>query len=91
MTLPAALVNVAFREFTLSSMFLSQSNSRYPLEGGYCLVTAAIAINAVVYVAAALPLLIGVLYSVQRFYLKTSRQLRLLEYEAWQLPCTTVI
>lgn len=55
------------------------SNS-YFVETGYCFVTATLVINAVVYIAAVLPLLILVLYSVQRFYLKTSPQLRLLEY-----------
>ncbi|GFF44547.1 hypothetical protein IFM46972_07580 [Aspergillus udagawae] len=41
----------------------------------------ATAIASLPYLAAALPLLFGVLYLIQRFYLKTSRQLRLLEIE----------
>lgn len=39
---------------------------------------AAIALAALPYLAVALPFLVGML--VQRFYLRTSRQLRLLEY-----------
>ncbi|CAG8893204.1 unnamed protein product [Penicillium egyptiacum] len=41
----------------------------------------ATAIASLPYLAAALPLLLGVLVLIQRFYLKTSRQLRLLEIE----------
>ncbi|KAJ5925239.1 hypothetical protein N7454_007878, partial [Penicillium verhagenii] len=41
----------------------------------------AVAIASLPYIAAALPPLIGVLVVIQRFYLKTSRQLRLLEIE----------
>ncbi|KAF7713845.1 Uncharacterized protein PECH_000838 [Penicillium ucsense] len=41
----------------------------------------ATAVASLPYLAATLPFLIGVLYLVQRFYLKTSRQLRLLEIE----------
>ncbi|KAJ5924064.1 hypothetical protein N7466_008251 [Penicillium verhagenii] len=41
----------------------------------------AVAIASLPYLAAALPPLIGVLVLIQRFYLKTSRQLRLLEIE----------
>lgn len=38
-----------------------------------------VAIAAVPYIAIAVPLLGGVLYALQLFYLRTSRQLRLLE------------
>lgn len=41
---------------------------------------AAIALAALPYLAVALPFLVGMLVLVQRFYLRTSRQLRLLEY-----------
>ncbi|PKY09063.1 putative ABC transporter [Aspergillus campestris IBT 28561] len=41
----------------------------------------ATAIASLPYLAAALPLLLGVLVLIQRFYLRTSRQLRLLEIE----------
>lgn len=39
----------------------------------------ALAINAIPYVAISLPFIGVVLYYVQRFYLRTSRQLRLME------------
>ncbi|KAI1838945.1 hypothetical protein DTO027I6_3367 [Penicillium roqueforti] len=42
---------------------------------------AAIALAALPYLAVALPFLVGMLVLVQRFYLRTSRQLRLLEIE----------
>ncbi|KAJ5356748.1 ABC transporter integral membrane type 1 [Penicillium concentricum] len=42
---------------------------------------AAITISALPYLAIALPFLVGALVLVQRFYLRTSRQLRLLEIE----------
>ncbi|KZF23306.1 multidrug resistance-associated protein [Xylona heveae TC161] len=42
---------------------------------------AAIAIASLPYLAAALPVLVGILVLIQRFYLRTSRQLRLLEIE----------
>lgn len=44
------------------------------------LAQAAVAIAALPYMAVALPFLVGMLVLVQRFYLRTSRQLRLLEY-----------
>ncbi|KAJ5117114.1 hypothetical protein N7526_011223 [Penicillium atrosanguineum] len=43
----------------------------------------ATAIASLPYLAAALPIIIAVLYLIQRFYLQTSRQLRLLEYVAF--------
>ncbi len=49
------------------------------LEIGSTIGTMSLVVAAVGYFAAALPLIFGVLYLVQRFYLRTSRQLRLLE------------
>ncbi|KAI1263553.1 P-loop containing nucleoside triphosphate hydrolase protein [Xylariaceae sp. FL1019] len=48
---------------------------------GQCIVTTILAVTAVGYFAAVLPVIVAVLYLVQRFYLRTSRQLRLLELE----------
>ncbi|KAJ9493015.1 hypothetical protein VN97_g166 [Penicillium thymicola] len=45
------------------------------------LAQAAVAIAALPYMALALPFLVGMLVLVQRFYLRTSRQLRLLDSE----------
>lgn len=53
-----------------------------------CLGIGALVVVASPYLAAALPVLAGVLYLLQRFYLKTSRQLRLLELEA-KAPVTS--
>jgi ATP-binding cassette, subfamily C (CFTR/MRP), member 1 len=44
-----------------------------------CIAQAGLAIAAIPPVAASLPVLVGVLYFVQGFYLRTSKQLRLLE------------
>lgn len=44
------------------------------------LIVVAVAINAIPWIAIAFPPIIVILYFVQRFYLRTSRQLRLLEY-----------
>lgn len=44
-----------------------------------CLVSVAISVTAVGYFAAVVPVLLFALYLVQKFYLRTSRQLRLLE------------
>ncbi|XP_044715562.1 ABC transporter domain-containing protein [Hirsutella rhossiliensis] len=55
-------------------------NTSYRFAG--CLGVAALAIVALPYFAAVIPLMAGVLYFLQRFYLRTSRQLRLLELES---------
>ncbi|KAJ6785512.1 hypothetical protein PWT90_03803 [Aphanocladium album] len=53
-----------------------------------CLGIGALTIAASPYLAAVLPFLFGVLYLLQRFYLRTSRQLRLLELES-KAPVTS--
>ncbi|OAA71991.1 ABC transporter [Akanthomyces lecanii RCEF 1005] len=53
-----------------------------------CLGIGALIIVASPYLAAVLPFIAGVLYLLQRFYLKTSRQLRLLELES-KAPVTS--
>ncbi len=53
-----------------------------------CLGIGALTVVASPYLAAVLPFLAGVLYLLQRFYLKTSRQLRLLELES-KAPVTS--
>ncbi|KAL3712035.1 hypothetical protein TMatcc_000730 [Talaromyces marneffei ATCC 18224] len=47
-----------------------------------CIASVGIAVSSVKYVAIGIPLLGSVLYFLQRFYLRTSRQLRLLEIES---------
>jgi ATP-binding cassette, subfamily C (CFTR/MRP), member 1 len=51
----------------------------YAAEGISFIAQAGLAVAAVGYFAAALPVILGVIYLVQRFYLRTSRQLRVLE------------
>ncbi|TQV92278.1 ABC multidrug transporter [Cordyceps javanica] len=53
-----------------------------------CLGVGALTVVASPYLAAVLPFLVGVLYLLQRFYLRTSRQLRLLELES-KAPVTS--
>jgi ATP-binding cassette, subfamily C (CFTR/MRP), member 1 len=49
-------------------------------EGVSFIAQAGIAIAAVGYFAASLPIILGLIYLIQRFYLRTSRQLRVLEW-----------
>ncbi|KAK7745878.1 hypothetical protein SLS53_002596 [Cytospora paraplurivora] len=48
---------------------------------GTCLVSVSLSITAVGYFAAVMPVVLVALYLIQKFYLRTSRQLRLLELE----------
>lgn len=77
MTLPGAIINVAFRKYFHRAV--AGMIKLIPLESGQCIVATVLAATAVGYFAAALPFVIFVLYLIQRFYLRTSRQLRLLE------------
>ncbi len=77
MTLPQALVNVIFRRIFLVSFIYTVLTKLTELAGS--IATVALVVAVVGYFAIALPFLTGVLYLVQRFYLRTSRQLRLLE------------
>ena len=65
------------------------ANNAY-IELASCIVVAAISITAVGYFAAVLPVVIIVLYFIQNFYLRTSRQLRLLEYVYTQSPISLI-
>ncbi|KAI0143174.1 P-loop containing nucleoside triphosphate hydrolase protein [Xylariaceae sp. FL1272] len=75
------LVNRFSQDLRLVDMDLPRAliNCCFQLE--QCIVTTILAVTAVGYFAAVLPVIIAVLYVVQRFYLRTSRQLRLLELE----------
>jgi ATP-binding cassette, subfamily C (CFTR/MRP), member 1 len=55
------------------------SNVVHAIEFLGCLASIGIAVSAVKYIAIGIPALGAVLYFLQRFYLRTSRQLRLLE------------
>lgn len=77
MTLPAAFINVCYRMTPPQNA--KENNLMKSTEIGSTVGTMSLVIAAVGYFAASLPLIAGVLYLVQRFYLRTSRQLRLLE------------
>jgi hypothetical protein len=78
MTLPTSIINISFREFLL--LVCDEKPLILYAELGTCLVSIALSAAAVGYFAALLPVLLGTLYITQNFYLRTSRQLRLLEY-----------
>ncbi|KAK4212261.1 ABC multidrug transporter [Rhypophila decipiens] len=78
MTLPGALFNPQppSRKKLVANQFENH------IELAACFAVAALAILAVSYFAAVLPFVACALYFLQRFYLRTSRQLRLLDLEA---------
>ena len=79
MTLPSSVINCAFRKlYSVNTQGVVLTKYAFS-ELGTCLVVAALSITAVGYFAAVLPLVLVVLYFIQNFYLRTSRQLRLLE------------
>ncbi|KAH7388905.1 ABC transporter [Cadophora sp. MPI-SDFR-AT-0126] len=75
------LVNRFSQDMRLVDMTLPGALINVFFQIGGTIGTMALVIAAVGYFAAALPFIFGVLYLVQRFYLRTSRQLRLLEIE----------
>ncbi|KAI0449436.1 oligomycin resistance ATP-dependent permease yor1 [Xylaria acuta] len=62
-------------------MILPNAITNISFQLGQCIVATVLAGTAVGYFAAVLPFVVFVLYLIQRFYLHTSRQLRLLELE----------
>lgn len=80
MILPRGFISLGFRKYTIheqgeTNFILTFLNS----ELFSALAQGAITIASLPYIAAALPFLIALLGLLQRFYLRTSRQLRLLE------------
>ncbi|KAK8859863.1 multidrug resistance-associated [Apiospora arundinis] len=76
------LVNRFSQDIRLADMTLPQSMVNVVFHSMGMLVIGAMTINAVPWIAIVFPPILAVLYFVQRFYLRTSRQLRLLEIEA---------
>ncbi|KAK8062961.1 P-loop containing nucleoside triphosphate hydrolase protein [Apiospora hydei] len=76
------LVNRFTQDIRLADMVLPQSMVNVVFHSAGMLIVVAVAINAVPWITIIFPPIIVVLYFVQRFYLRTSRQLRLLEIEA---------
>ncbi|POR39545.1 ABC transporter [Tolypocladium paradoxum] len=77
-----ALINRFSQDMQLVDMTLPGAlvNTSFRLAG--CMGVAALSIVALPYFAAVIPVIAGVLYLLQQFYLRTSRQLRLLELES---------
>ncbi|KAI1419772.1 P-loop containing nucleoside triphosphate hydrolase protein [Xylaria sp. FL1777] len=75
------LVNRFSQDLRLADMTLPGAIINVAFQLGQCIVATVLAATAVGYFAAVLPLVVFVLYLIQRFYLRTSRQLRLLELE----------
>ncbi|KAI0508944.1 P-loop containing nucleoside triphosphate hydrolase protein [Xylaria bambusicola] len=75
------LVNRFSQDLRLADMTLPGAITNVAFQTGQCIVATVLAATAVGYSAAVLPFVIFVLYLIQRFYLRTSRQLRLLELE----------
>ncbi|KAI1865044.1 uncharacterized protein JN550_008590 [Neoarthrinium moseri] len=76
------LVNRFSQDLRYADMTIPGSIINMSFQLGTCLVSAALSATAVGFFAAILPVVFGLLYLIQNFYLRTSRQLRLLEIEA---------
>ncbi|ROW15668.1 hypothetical protein VPNG_02110 [Cytospora leucostoma] len=76
------LVNRFSQDLRHADMTLPASIVNCAFQLGTCLVSVSLSITAVGYFAAVLPVVLVALYLIQNFYLRTSRQLRLLELEA---------
>ena len=83
MILPRGFISTGFRKFPPLNKALCKdlecSADCLFSEFFGAIAQCATAVASLPYLAATLPFLVGVLYVIQRFYLKTSRQLRLLE------------
>ncbi|KAI0531750.1 P-loop containing nucleoside triphosphate hydrolase protein [Xylaria digitata] len=75
------LVNRFSQDIRLADMTLPSAIINIAFQLGQCIVATVLAATAVGYFAAVVPFVVFVLYLIQRFYLRTSRQLRLLELE----------
>ncbi|KAI0803754.1 P-loop containing nucleoside triphosphate hydrolase protein [Xylaria sp. FL0064] len=75
------LVNRFSQDLRLADMTLPGAIINVAFQLGQCIVATVLAATAVGYFAAVLPFVVLALYLIQRFYLRTSRQLRLLELE----------
>ncbi|RDW84315.1 hypothetical protein BP6252_01905 [Coleophoma cylindrospora] len=75
------LVNRFSQDMRLIDMTLPAALANSSFQFASCVTGAILTTIAVKYVAVLLPVLCGALYLVQKFYLRTSRQLRLLEIE----------
>ncbi|KAL2873350.1 hypothetical protein SGCOL_011492 [Colletotrichum sp. CLE4] len=80
--LPISLLNVAASECFHANVHEGSADTKQSLDGLICIAQALMIIPASYQLIAVFPLLGGVLWVIQRFYLRTSRQLRFLELDA---------
>jgi ABC-type multidrug transport system fused ATPase/permease subunit len=70
------------QDLTLVDIDLPSYAIEYVIDVFLCIGQAVIVALGIYYMAALLPVIVAVVYSVQRYYLRTSRQVRLLDLEA---------
>ncbi|KAF5510100.1 ABC transporter FUM19 [Colletotrichum siamense] len=76
------ITNLFSQDMTLIDGELPQALINTSLQTWIGLGTAAVVATSSPYIIIAYPFIVGLLYSIQRFYLRTSRQLRLIDLEA---------
>ncbi|KAH6957100.1 P-loop containing nucleoside triphosphate hydrolase protein [Fusarium avenaceum] len=76
------VTNLFSQDMTLLDSDLPLALVNFSLDASNTVGSAFVVASASPYLAAGYPFLIGVLYLIQKFYLRTSRQLRLLDLEA---------
>ena len=76
------LINRFSQDMSLVDMELPGDLVDFLSTFGVCIMEAGLVASASRWVALAYPVLLGVLYLIQKFYLRTSRQMRLLDLEA---------
>ncbi|KAJ5903786.1 hypothetical protein N7504_006169, partial [Penicillium tannophilum] len=76
------ITNLFSQDMTLLDGELPQALINTSVEIWIVIGSAAVVASSSAYIAIAYPFLLSILYGVQRFYLRTSRQLRLLDLEA---------
>ncbi|KAI9149384.1 ABC transporter C family member [Paramyrothecium foliicola] len=76
-----SLVNRFSQDLRLVDMVLPRSLAIFLLDVASCIGVAGLAISAIYWFTIAIPFVVVVLAMVQRFYVRTSKQLRLLEIE----------
>ncbi|KAK2036799.1 ABC transporter [Colletotrichum somersetense] len=76
------ITNLFSQDMTLIDGELPQALINTSLQTWIGLGTAAVVATSSPYIIIAFPFIVGLLYGIQRFYLRTSRQLRLLDLEA---------
>ncbi|TDZ33610.1 ABC transporter gloK [Colletotrichum spinosum] len=77
-----SIINRFSQDLDLVDKTLPSNAINFTANGAGCVVKLIILCVMVKYLATSIPLLIGVLFLVQRYYLRTSRQVRLLDIEA---------